>query len=381
MPVPEQDFIIAPAIQPVRVSLAPTQNAFHSLWLLTKADQISGLGDWVTHTLEALTPQERKRHNLVMIGFSYAVTPRKSWSSFPVYVDHLASLSPIALRDKLLDTYARFLPLEGDACQEMADDPLPLDKEAILESVDAYLDFLQARFPPNCIDTELESNAYTYLLDPPAMQQLIVSHLRFMWHNYLALEWQRVEPMLEDAVAAFQQIDLSQMSRLEAGELITGQKLEEKWWQKKLQQAEQVVFVPSAHVGPYLGKFKTGNTFGVVFGARLPQGVRFHAPDLSRAEILVRLSALADETRLRILKLVSEEGELSSQEIMGRLDLSQSAASRHLKQLSAASYLWERRCQGAKCYSLNPERIEDTLEAISAFLLKKSKNGGLTFKH
>jgi DNA-binding transcriptional ArsR family regulator len=54
---------------------------------------------------------------------------------------------------------------------------------------------------------------------------------------------------------------------------------------------------------------------------------------------------------------------------MTKLDLSQSAASRHLKQLSATGFLAERRCTGAKCYDLNPQRIEDTLTAISLFLL------------
>jgi DNA-binding MarR family transcriptional regulator len=77
---------------------------------------------------------------------------------------------------------------------------------------------------------------------------------------------------------------------------------------------------------------------------------------------------MADDTRLRILRLIAEEGEKRSQEIKRELDLSQSAASRHLKQLSATGYLAERRCEGAKCYSLNMDRVEDTLKAVSAYL-------------
>jgi DNA-binding MarR family transcriptional regulator len=71
------------------------------------------------------------------------------------------------------------------------------------------------------------------------------------------------------------------------------------------------------------------------------------------------------------LKLVAEAGELRSQDIINRLELSQSAASRHLQQLSATGYLTERRCEGAKCYRLNSERIENTLRAVSAFLADK----------
>jgi DNA-binding transcriptional ArsR family regulator len=53
---------------------------------------------------------------------------------------------------------------------------------------------------------------------------------------------------------------------------------------------------------------------------------------------------------------------------MRELDLSQSATSRHLKQLSATGYLIERRCEGAKCYALNEDRVDDTMRAISGFL-------------
>jgi DNA-binding MarR family transcriptional regulator len=140
--------------------------------------------------------------------------------------------------------------------------------------------------------------------------------------------------------------------------------------QEQLAQAERIVFVPSAHIGPYVSKFRfDDNTLGIIFGARLPKGALIDAPDLSRHEILVRLTALADDNRLSILKYIAENGEQRSQDIMSALELSQSAASRHLKQLSATGYLSERRCEGAKCYRLNTARLEETLNATRSFLL------------
>ncbi|MDY7042154.1 MAG: metalloregulator ArsR/SmtB family transcription factor [Chloroflexota bacterium] len=369
--MPEQDFLVMPDEAPTTVSLGPAQNAIHSLLLLTKAEHISGLSDWVTSTAGALTPEERKRHKLVTIGFYFAILTEQSWSSFPSYVDHLAALNPTVLRDKLLTTYAR-IPLLSEGLNECWYDELRSINNlgAILRNVDSYLDFLRERYQADKLDLEIESEAYSYVVNPPAMQELIVSHLRKMWDEYLAPEWERTEPMLRDAVKAFRQIDLSGMNRFEAAQFITGQELEQEHWVSKIEQTKKTVFVPSAHCGPYLGKFWAGgDTIWVLFGARLPEGTQFHAPDLSRAEIVVRLSALADDSRLRILKLISEKGELSSQEIMVSLGLSQSAASRHLKQLSATGYLSERRCSGAKCYVLNHERIENTLQAISKFLL------------
>jgi DNA-binding transcriptional ArsR family regulator len=368
----QQDFIEIPDAAPVTVALEPAHSALNSLSLLAKAEDISGLSAWVTHTASALTPRKRERHKLVIIGFHFAIVPEQSWSDFPAYVNHLATRNPNALRDKMLTTYAKIPPLADCENQVWYDEPAPIDLEAILKDVDSYLDFLRERFDAEHLDAELEAQAYSYVLDPPAMQDLIVSHLRKMWDEYLAPEWERVSPMLQDAVEAFQQIDLSNMSKFEAAQLVAGQELEREKWERKLERTEQVLFVPSAHVGPYLGKlWAGGDTLWMFFGARLPEGVPFHAPDLSRAEIVVRLSALADDSRLRILKLISEEGELASQEIMASLGLSQSAASRHLKQLSATGYLSERRCNGAKCYQLNPERIENTLHAVSSFLLGK----------
>ncbi|MFB0536556.1 MAG: ArsR/SmtB family transcription factor [Anaerolineae bacterium] len=370
MPI-QEDFIEIPNAAPVTVALEPAHNAIYSLFLLTKADEISGLGDWVTRTANALTPRERKRHKLVFVGVHFAITPEQSWSSFPAYVDHLATRNPTALRDKMLTAYAKIPLLANGENRTWYDEPYPIDPEAILKDVDSYLDFLRERFDMNRLDEEIEAQAYSYVIDPPAMQDLIVSHLRKMWDEYFAPEWERVEPMLRDAVEAFRQIDFTKMSRLEAAQLITGHELEEKW-ERKLERAEKVIFAPSAHVGPYLGKsWAGGDTLWVLFGARLPEGTQFHAPDLSRAEIVVRLSALADDNRLQILQLVSERGELSSQDIMASLGFSQSAASRHLKQLSATGYLSERRCNSAKCYQLNSERIESTLHAVSSFLLGK----------
>jgi DNA-binding transcriptional ArsR family regulator len=364
--MPGQDFIEVPEKPLISVAVAPAQHAVYSLLLLTRAGDHPGLGEWVTRTVDRMTPEERHRNRLVTFGLHYSIVPEGDWPSFSAYVDHLAAVNPVALRDKLLASYLALEPLAGYTGFV----PGPDDVAWILESVENYLDMLRGRFHADIIDEELESEAYTYAIDPPRMRELIVSHLRYMWDHYLEAEWRRVEPMLRDSERAFQQIDLSSMSRKEAVQLVLDKDLDGKS-EKTLECAEQITFVPSAHIGPYHGKLCAHDRLWIVFGARLPEGVQFDAPDLSRTEIVVRLSALADDTRLSILKLVSTQGEKRSQDIMDHLGLSQSAASRHLKQLSATGYLDERRCEGAKCYTLNPERIKRTLGALHAFLLEK----------
>lgn len=369
MPGPVQNLFATPEAARVRVGIEPVYNAFESLALLNRGETTSGLDEWVTHTAAAMTPEQRETHRLVMIGLHYAANPDASWPSFLDYIAHLAALDPRALRDKMLQIYIRVRPDQSVTCPTMLDEPLPVDLGAVLAGPDAYVRFLTERWGADAIDPDLEKRAYTYVMDPPAMQALIVSHLREMWHTHLALEWARVRPMLDDAVQAAQELDLAGMSDLEAASLITGQELDEELWGPLLERARQIVFAPSAHVGPYLGQFCERDTVRILYGARLPEGVAFSAPDLSRAEILVRLNALADSNRLRILRLISERGEQSSLDVIADLQLSQSTVSRHLKQLTATGYLLERRYNSAKYYKLNPNRIQATLQALSAFLL------------
>jgi ArsR family transcriptional regulator len=369
MPGPVQGIIVAPEAARVRVSLDPVYNAFESLMLLYRTEAMPGVDEWVTRTVAALTPEERETYNLVCIGLHFAARPDGDWPSFPAYIEHLASGEPNALRDMLLEFYARVRYDERAQGPKVQDEPVPVDWKAVLASPEAYLSFVIERFGADSVEPELERKAYSYVVDPPAMQTLIASHLREMWRKYLAPEWARVRPMLEDAVRAFQQLDLTGKSDLQAARLITGHELTEETWAPMLERAKQIVFVPSAHIGPYLAQFRGQDALRIVFGARLPEGVTFAAPDLSRAELLVRLKALADNNRLRILKRILDRGEQSSLDIIADLRLSQPTVSRHLRQLTATSYLVERRHKSAKYYRLNPERIQATLQALSAFLL------------
>ena len=135
-----------------------------------------------------------------------------------------------------------------------------------------------------------------------------------------------------------------------------------------IQRQREVVMVPSAHIGPYLGKHSHGETMWILFGAHLPQGARVASSALTRSELHVRLAALDDDTRLRILELLAKHGGLCAQDVITLLDLSQPAASRHLKQLSATGYVSERRRDGNKCYTLNKSRVQESLQLVDRFL-------------
>jgi DNA-binding transcriptional ArsR family regulator len=350
------------------VELEPALNAFGSTLLVAKDDSEPGIHEWVRKTQVQMTPEELGRHKLVMIGLFYAVAPRQRWNSFPAYLAHLEGQPPSAFREKLLESYAEIFPADCEPEQHVQ----VVQWDEVLSSSTSYVAFLKSRFTEAHIDIEIETRAYQYVMDVAAMKQLIVDHLRWFWKNYLEAEWNRVEPMLEASVRAFKRVDLEGMTRLDAARFITGQDLEETKWSRGLEQAARVVFIPNAHIGPYIHREQVDDTIYIFFGARQPDGVEARIPELDRAEIVSRMSALADDSRLQILQLIVENGDLRSQEIIDLTGFSQPSASRYLSQLTAAGYLQERRSNGAKIYTLNRDRIEKTLKAVSAFLLDGS---------
>jgi DNA-binding transcriptional ArsR family regulator len=363
MPTIEAELVRVPTKTKISIALEPVQQLFNSLMWIRKSEHLSGLHDWISQTEARLSPEQRHTHALVIQGLHFAIRPQRSWSSFPAYLDYITAQDPQVLRDRIISAYIYHSCLVDETILR------PDEPDEVLATLDSFLSLLRAGFPPEAIDEKLETEAYALLKDPPAMKALIVSHLQFMWTEFLAEEWKRQEPMLQTSVEAFQQLDFSGLTILEIAEKIVGQELPEKWVELLGQELDRITFVPSAHLGPYLGIYRTNGNVWLLFGARLPEGSLISSPDLSRSEILVRLNALADDTRLHILQSLHEAGELCSKTIMDQLDLSQSAASRHLKQLSATGYLTERRQNGAKCYRLNEERIENTIHALSHFLL------------
>jgi hypothetical protein len=291
--MPEPTIILTPEEPSISVALEPVYNMFYSLMLLNKTDDLSGLGDWVTRTKARLTTEQSHNNKLVLYGLFYAVEPDRSWSSFENYLEHLATQDPVELRDRTFQAYNQlWLDEDGTKTIHKPDASLDdLDIDHLLGNVEAFLSFLGDRFPPQAIYAELESEAHRYLNDPPALQNLVVSHLREMWETYAAPEWNRVKPVLQNAVDAFRQVDFQSMTKAEAMSMVTGQD-SDTCCKHDLESCERIVFIPSTHVGPYAGKFKTEDTLWLIFSAHNPAGVDQNLPDLSRAEILVRVNAL-----------------------------------------------------------------------------------------
>ena len=373
MPVTLNQIVTVREQTGTRVALEPGLNIFNSLHLLSRAEDFSGLDEWIYRTASTLPEPLKLNHRIVFEGLHYAVAPDQSLQSFPEYIHYLSVADPLHLRARLFETYLRIDLSKADTGDCMMPEPDAMNPESVLGSAGDYFRFLETRFGPGKINTAIEQAAYELVIDPPAMQKFIVTHMWRMWEEVMAQEWQRVEPLLQQAVNAFQQIDLRRKTVLQAVESVLDISFDSNHekLKRKLENVQQLTFVPSAHIGPYHFDLGFGSRKWLFFGIRSPRGMAVETPELNRTEVLVRMNALTDETRLKILQLLTLSGPLTSSEIMEHLGLSQSAASRHLMQLSATGYVTETRTQGTKHYAINPARIEETLQAVAAFLLNK----------
>jgi DNA-binding transcriptional ArsR family regulator len=349
----------------VTFSLEPAYNAIGSLSLLSMAENFSGLGEWVYRTVRTLSPRQLRTNQLVLHD-AYVHLADASWPSFPEWVDDLTTQDATTMRDRALQAWLTEV-------SQVVGGEIPISSEILADRA-AYLSLAESFVHPKGqnYDRSFWEEMYGLLNDPPARQELIVTHLRTMWDEALAMEWERNLPMLEESIAAFESLNLTGLTAVEALSRVVLRAQIPQESASWLASIEHFIFIPSVHSGPYVVRLNSldDGTEWIMFGARIPEGVSVHMPASSRSELLMRLNALADDTRLRILELLGQQGEMGTPDIKDQLELSQSAASRHLEHLTATGYLTARRHQGTNLYQLNLDRVEHTFKTLKEFCQK-----------
>lgn len=358
------DFIVAPSTVSVDVVLDDVAIPLNSLRMIGAEDIYSGLHEWIAQMSEKLTPEQLEANNRAT-GIAVDLHHIIDAQTFPDFIKALADMEPALFRETRLEHMRKIPNYPGD-------DVLLADRDGFIDLMyEAHREKYEKKEKE--FDRERWGADWDHLHNPAAALQEASDHLTFMWDTYMKAEWQRVRPIIAEATAAFNAMNYDNMSAFEAMEAVTGRNMRGKgFFEEELESVDHLVFMPSAHLGPYISWAHIGKDKQLVFffGVRPPKDAPTRSVDLNRSELLVRLNALADETRLKILELLTENDELCAQDFITQLNLSQSSASRHLRQLTASGYLSERRRDVAKCYSLNPDRIDDTIRGLQQFLKK-----------
>lgn len=131
-----------------------------------------------------------------------------------------------------------------------------------------------------------------------------------------------------------------------------------------LADLERILFVPSAF-SPRRLMFYRLDTVQIFFYS--PQHVEPHVAEEPPESLLLGFSALADSTRMKLMRLIARES-LPAQEMAQRLGVNESTISRHLRLLVEAGLVSRERAEGKLIfYSLHTERVDQLAAGVKGF--------------
>lgn len=361
---------MTPLPQPVTavVALEPVYSILMSMLALHIPERYGGLDDWVLQTTNRMPPALREQHNLLfdwlwMDGLTNAVDRGPATESFPAYLAALQAQSPTALRDRLF--YWFLHSPHGRLWYEYRPMVVP-EPTVLLADYATFCTFLEERGHDKLDELKGVQKMHALFNDPPQLQTTLVTHLQTLWDEFLAPEWQRIEPKLQATVTAFGAVRLAGLSILEAMQVVTGRDLRPVFRLDTLLAYRRIRFIPHLHNGPYVIWFGDHDELRIGFTAHQPPVTATLEQAFDLTTLTNRYKALADETRLAMLLAVHMAEELSTQELIDQFALDKSAASRHLRQLVATSLIEERRVDGAKkVYRVNRNAIDGLLELLA----------------
>jgi DNA-binding transcriptional ArsR family regulator len=128
----------------------------------------------------------------------------------------------------------------------------------------------------------------------------------------------------------------------------------------------ELVLAPSAFVWPHV-RVNCDPPWPPAIVYPAPFALAAGRSKLPSEDVVHVLRALADDTRLRALKLIAA-GERSTQELAPLIGISQAGLSKHLRLLARAGLVQARRDGYYVLYSLRSDRIATLSEAVLAFL-------------
>jgi DNA-binding transcriptional ArsR family regulator len=212
---------------------------------------------------------------------------------------------------------------------------------------------------PGITRADLEEAA-SLLTSPAHLRERTIALIDGFWRQCYQNEFERQQDDLQRAVR-HAQAAAHPAVQIAFAEL-TGHRLTDEIV-AALQDIERVTYCPSPHLGDFVQFILYSPELILFFNPKTVLGASERSrqrvpPDatesisLDSGNALGGMKALADPTRMKIVRMLSER-ELYAQEIVGNLGISQSAVSRHLGTLESAGVVNVRPVHGMKYYAVD----------------------------
>ena len=196
------------------------------------------------------------------------------------------------------------------------------------------------------------------------------------WEAGFCREWERIEPDLAETVAAAGRYIAGDGVFSLLGQLwpeVRSNPASQTFWVERvhdhdvvLGQDDRLVFVPSFYVWPHVRvNCDAPWPYALIYPA--PGMIRDAQPRLPPVHLLRVLRALADDTRLRALRLIDERPR-STQELAPLVGITEAALSKHLRLLADAGIVTSRREGYYVIYQVNPDRLHPLTASLLAYL-------------
>ncbi len=280
----------------MQVVLDPAFWALHSLSLLSLPHE--HVPSSLSNIAVQLSADQREFNGLVSVAFVPALLADEPSASMDVFLAALSQLQPADFRQRYLRRLGHYTST------------VPA---LMLDSVVEYAKALQALPLLAAPTTQQLALAHALLQDPVILQARLLAHIKFMWNHALAVEWTHVAATLAAVVAAQQpymlvdsQLQAVLRARINANSQSATNSLSR-------QEDTSTVYVqpfPYKLMAP-VWMWADQNMWVAV--ADQDQQATARSRPVSRMELLARLNAIADDTRLKILALLSDGQELAAQ--------------------------------------------------------------------
>ena len=224
--------------------------------------------------------------------------------------------------------------------------------------------FLHATLSPKLSKQEINV-LLRLLLNPEQLQAELTLLLVRFWDRHYRTEYARCMHLEKRSVEHLRKQAIPD-DPSEAFTTMTGRPVPDRLRQM-VSAACRLVFIPSCHAGPYasvnLINAEAGDV-AVIYNC-LPVAQADPGSGFSTSDLFPPLRALADETRLNILAMLVGR-ELYAQQIVDRIEITQSVVSRHLRLMEACGILNVRKQEGMKFYGINTATLTQLAERLAA---------------
>jgi len=348
------------------------------LTLLASAARYEGFDQQLYVTHAALPLDLRRDIELVFaplaqpLVFTRLCVESPPFDDFAAFAGWLSQLSETDVR-KAIAAFLQDLAQEASNQGGRGAVPVPVtDDEPALRR------FITDTAAEWCRRVRADASTFEYVVrlfrDPGELKARLVFTATRFWDAYCKDAYDACTPIIARSLRFHRQRQYTG-GTTETYFAVTGKRPSSEEARRKFESASRLVFLPCCHCGAYVAfmcPVGDERTLMVIFNCRSSGGSSEAQQGIIR-DVFPALKALADETRLGIALLVREQ-ELYAQQIVDRLDLSQSSISRHLNLLVACNVLSVRKENGAKFYRVNEPAMKRFLGRLSALVEKEERD-------